>query len=466
MTISLRALRSSIFSQASSRGGDRLRRAGLSGVTSMISQGLIIGTGMVSVPLTVHYLGPERYGVWLTLNSLWNWLAISNLGFGGNALINKLSEANGRDDRESARELVATAFWSLTGIAAVLAILFALAFQFVPWGAVFNATGAVELSELHRAIIISMACFVLMFPISIVDAVYQGHQQGYIGNIWNMAASVISLIALVGVTRAKGGLPVLILSLSGARIVLTVANLCYLFGRQYPWLLPTPRAVSRRSLRELLSLGLKYLAAQMAGIGMFQSQPMIIAQILGPAQVGLFNIAQRLVTLPLMVVQMFTFPLMPAYGEAQARRDWPWVRHTLWRTLAISAVATTIMSSCLAVLARPVIKLWVGPQNVPDKGLVFALCLYVVVAAVVTPASVMLYGVQRVGGQAIIAGLNAVFTVVGGIILTRAMGTAGMALAMAIAFFFVNLLGQALQTRQLFNSIRVEPPEVPVYGQV
>jgi O-antigen/teichoic acid export membrane protein len=463
MTVSLTALRALLFTQPftqpGSRGRDRIRRAGLTSVTSMISQGLIIGTGMVSVPLTVHYLGTERYGIWLTLNSLWNWLAITNLGFGGNALVNKLSEANGRDDRQSARELVATAFWTLMAIAAALGVILALAFKFVPWGAVFNAAGTLESPELHRAVIISMVCFVLLFPISLVDAIYQGHQQGYIANIWGMGASLASLIALVCVTRAKGGLPMLVLALSGARIILAVANLCYLFGRQYPWLLPLPGAVSRRSLRDLLSLGLKYFAAQMAGIGMFQSQPMIIAQILGPAQVGLFNIAQRLLTLPMLVVQMFTFPLMPAYGEAQARRDWHWVRHSLWRTLAISAAGTTVMVGCLALLAKPVIRIWVGPQAVPGTGLILGLSSYVLVTAFVTPASVMLYGVQRAGGQAIIAGLNAVFTVAGGIILTRSLGTAGMAAAMAFALFAVNLVGQAIQTRQVFNSIGSASPD-------
>jgi O-antigen/teichoic acid export membrane protein len=218
----------------------------------------------------------------------------------------------------------------------------------------------------------------------------------------------------------------------------------------------------------LLSLGVKYFTAQMAGIGMFQSQPIIIAQVLGPAQVGLFNIAQRLLTLPMLVVQMFTFPLMPAYGEAQARRDWHWIRHTLWRTLAMSAGSATIMVGCLAILAKPLIRIWVGPQAVPGTGVIIGLSMYVFVAAVVSPASVMLYGVQRVGGQAIIAGLNAVVTVAGGIILTRSLGTAGMAFAMAFALFAVNLSGQAIQTRQVFNSIGSASPEsgeAPVYEQ-
>ena len=60
--------------------------------------------GFVSVPLTVHYLGAERYGVWLTISSLLVWVALTDFGLAGNALVNVLSEAVGNDDRGVARQ--------------------------------------------------------------------------------------------------------------------------------------------------------------------------------------------------------------------------------------------------------------------------------------------------------------------------------------------------------------------------
>jgi len=309
---------------------------------------------------------------------------------------------------------------------------------------------------LRWAVIFSLACFVLMFPISIVDAVYQSYQRGYIGNIWTMVGSGISLAALIGVTRMKGGLPLLVLALSGVRIIVTLANVGYLFGRQYPWLKPAPRAVTRRSLRRLMSLGLKYLVAQLAGIGMFQSQPMIITQILGPAQVGIFNVTQRLLTLPLNVVQMFTFPLMPAYGEARARNDWSWIRRTLRHSLIASLAVTVCLVTPLIFFIKPIIRAWVGPEMIPEHALIVNMGLYALIAGVVTPASVVLYGLERVGGQAVIATANALVTVILGIWLTHAAGLSGLAGSMAFALLSVNLVGQALQIRRAF---RVEQSE-------
>jgi O-antigen/teichoic acid export membrane protein len=143
----------------------------------------------------------------------------------------------------------------------------------------------------------------------------------------------------VVVTLFDGGLVELVAGLCGTRLAVAVAAAIYLFAWHRPWLIPSPGAITRAALARLLSLGIRYQFAQVAGIGMFHSQPFIITQVLGPAQVGIFNVAYRLMTLPLQFIQIFTFPLMPAYGEARARQDWAWIRVTLRRSLTLSAVA-------------------------------------------------------------------------------------------------------------------------------
>jgi O-antigen/teichoic acid export membrane protein len=72
----------------------------------------------------------------------------------------------------------------------------------------------------------------------------------------------------------------------------------------------------------------------------------------------------------------------------------------------------------------------------------------------VTPASVMLYGVERVGAQAVFAFINALLNVILGIILTQYFGITGMVLAMAIALLLVNPIAQWTQIRQVFKEIK------------
>jgi hypothetical protein len=58
-----RALRALITKVHADRGWERHRGAGITASTSLPSKALTIIISFASVPLTVHYLGAERYGV-------------------------------------------------------------------------------------------------------------------------------------------------------------------------------------------------------------------------------------------------------------------------------------------------------------------------------------------------------------------------------------------------------------------
>ena len=114
-------LKALLFKGSSSRGGERYRRAGITASSSFITKALNVAISFLSVPLTVHYLGAERYGVWLTISSLLTWMSMTDFGLAGNALINVLAEASGKEDREGAQHYAASAFWALTGVGVLTA---------------------------------------------------------------------------------------------------------------------------------------------------------------------------------------------------------------------------------------------------------------------------------------------------------------------------------------------------------
>ena len=50
------------------RAKERIRRATLTAIGTMIAKGINALTVLISVPLTVNYLGAERYGMWMTIS--------------------------------------------------------------------------------------------------------------------------------------------------------------------------------------------------------------------------------------------------------------------------------------------------------------------------------------------------------------------------------------------------------------
>ena len=127
------------FDQATveGRSRERYRRVLLTAASSLTAKGITALTMLVSVPLTVSYLGTERYGLWMTLSSLIALFSFADLGI-GNGLVNSLAEAHGRGDRAAAVGVVSSAFVLLVGVAVVLLATFALIHTCTPWALLFR----------------------------------------------------------------------------------------------------------------------------------------------------------------------------------------------------------------------------------------------------------------------------------------------------------------------------------------
>src|ERR1043166_7111587 len=82
----LRQIRSVIrfqpFDTSTTEGSskERYRRIALTSATSILSKAVSLLTMLVSVPLTVNYLGPERFGLWMTISSVIAFLVFADFG--------------------------------------------------------------------------------------------------------------------------------------------------------------------------------------------------------------------------------------------------------------------------------------------------------------------------------------------------------------------------------------------------
>lgn len=448
--INPRALRS-LFTAHHNPGRERYRRASITASASLIQKTLTIAISFISVPLTVHYLGPERYGVWLTISSLLIWLAMTDFGLAGNALVNVLSEAHGRDDRQAAQEYTSSAVWALIVIAVFLAIGTLVSFPFIPWSAVFKVT-TVPPHELAVACALTLAFFIIGIPLSIQYSIYSAYQDGFLSNAWGIAINVASLVALIIVSRFHGSLPDLVLALSGTRTFLALINVYYLFFRRYRWLRPLPTAVRWHCILRLFRVGFKYLVLQLGTLGIYQSQPMIITQILGPTPVMIFVIAQKIITLPVDMIYMLTAPLIPAFGEAKARNDWKWIRGA-YRNATLASVLTGIpVTLGIALMAKSLIRVWAGPAAVPDTSLILWLSLYNLCCIVLMAGGQLLTGLERLNGPTLAITLCAIGTIGFGILFGRWIGLSGVAAAMGVSKLLFFLPIQQWAVRRIFTT--------------
>ena len=115
------------------RGLDRFRRAGLSAAAGAAARLVNVATALISVPLTIRYLGGERYGLWMTISSATTMLTFVDLGL-GNGLLNVIADASGRGDRAAAKTAVSSSVFLLGLVALGSGALFGFVYPWVDWG--------------------------------------------------------------------------------------------------------------------------------------------------------------------------------------------------------------------------------------------------------------------------------------------------------------------------------------------
>lgn len=448
---SVRKLAELLSNKQTDRGRERYRRAGMTASTSFLSKALTMGISFISVPLTIHYLGAERYGVWLTISSLLMWMSLTDFGLTGNALVNMISSASAREDTETAQQYAASAFWSLVGLSVLFLCCFCTAFNWISWRVVFRVSEAVSSAELNYACLFTAIIFALNLPLGMLNSIYSAYQDGFIWNIWTIAGNLLSLISLLVVTHFQGGLPLLICAVSGTRVLVSIINAAYMFFRQYPFLKPSVFCIRWARTRELLKLGSKYTVAQLAGLGIYQSQPMIITQLLGPAQVTIFVIAQKIVTLPNDLAYIATQPFISAFSEARARGDWAWIRGAFKNSLFATITCSLLIQTVIALLAKRVIAVWAGPAAVPSTEIVIWLSVYTFIAAAMMPVGQLLCGLERADVLAISLSVCAIAISSLSVLAAHKWGLVGVAFAMAVGKLLTSTPIQIREVWRVFD---------------
>ncbi len=446
-------------STAEGRSDERFRRASLSAATSAAAKGIALVTTAVSVPLTLGYLGTERFGVWMTLSALIALLGFTDLGI-GNSLLNGVAHAAGRDDRTLIRASVSNGIAMLLAVAVGLGLVFAAAYGHVPWGRMFNVGSATAIEEVGPAAAVLVACFLITMPAGAFQQVRLGLQQGYVNSIFVGIGNIGGLALVVWAIQMRLGLPWLVLAMVGAPLLATLMNGFALLARS-PWLRPTLRDIDFAVARSLLRVGLLFLVLQVAVAVAFTSNSLILAAMIGPAAVAEYAVVSKLFMIPTLLVGFALGPLWPAYREALGRGDVQWVRGTFGRSIRLSLSVGGLLSAALVVIGLPLIAVWVGTSSVqPSFGLVLAIGIWTVLSAVGNAVAMLLNAAQVMRFQVVTAVLMATTNILISIALTSRIGIAGVVWGSIIAYSLFVLVPVVFYLPRFF--IRLDRAAAPI----
>ena len=416
-------------------------------------------TSLISVPLSVRYLGSERFGLWMTITSLGLLLQFADFGM-GNGLLNAISEANGKQDPEGARRYVASGFFMLLGIAIFLSGMFAVAYRLVPWPRVFNVSSGLAAREAGPAAAVFAACILLNLPLDVVQRVQTGYQEGFFTNLWQVGGSLMGLAGLLLVIHFRGGLPWLVAATSGGPLLAVSLNWITQFCWSRPWLFPKWAHFDILPARKVLGTGILFVVLQLAAAVAYASDNIVVAQVRGSEAVTQYAVPMRMFSVLGTIAALSFAPLWPAYGEAMARGDIGWVVRTLVRSLKLTLLICGIPAVGLVMLGRNIVHIWVGPLIQPSFFLLIGMGIWAVLAGLGSALAMFLNGANILKFQVVCAVLMASAALVLKIWLARRWGGAGVIWATVIAYLVFAALPYAVYIPRLLSTIKLRCSEL------
>jgi len=170
------------------RGAERNRRALVTGSVATLARVVQISTSLVTVPMTLKYLGNERFGLWMTISSVLAMASFADFGV-GNGVLNAVATAFGKDDITGVRKAASSGLALLNSIAVLLLISFFAIFRFVNWGDFFRVSSLQARLEAGPTLAVFATCFALNISLDVVQRVELGLQQGYRYSLWQLCGS-------------------------------------------------------------------------------------------------------------------------------------------------------------------------------------------------------------------------------------------------------------------------------------
>lgn len=361
-----------------SGSSERSKEALLNIVLSLVSKAMSILSSLLIVPLTISYINPTQYGIWLALSSIIAWISFFDLGL-GNGFRNKFTEAKAKGEMDLARQYVSTTFFAIGAIVAVVFLVILVVNSFVNWSDILNIDQSYS-AELGKIFVILSAFFCLSMVSKLSGTLLTADQKVGVASLVEGGGQLASLIAIYVLTIATtGSLTHLALYFAGVPCLVWLVFSIILFTLPaYRDLTPRLSNVRPKLIRNILGLGLQFFVIYLCLIVIFQMLNIVISRELGPDAVTEYNIAYKYFNVLNNIIIIILTPFWSAFTDAYAKRDYEWMKQTV-RKLEKLWVVSSIGCILMFVLSQPFYKVWIGTDVDVSSSLSLAVAIYFII---------------------------------------------------------------------------------------
>lgn len=405
---------------------------------SIVVKGGSIAVGLILIPLTIDYINPLQYGIWLTISSVVSWMSTFDAGM-SNGLRNKLSQALAINEIGQAKMYVSTTYMALSLISIGAFVIYYLINQFIDWRIFLNIPENVK-DDIQTLLLIVIGAFFIQLVIQIINLVLTAYHEPATAGLITFIGQFFTLIIIFLFTKiTPGTLSLLTITMMIVPIVIQLLASFLLYSTRLKKIAPSIKMARLDYAKEIMSLGGNFFFIQMGSLILLFSDNIIITKVIGPQAVTEFNVAYRLYSSISMIYFLVVNPYWSAFTDAYTKSDFKWMKENLKKLRIIWLVMSFFFIPIVYISSEFIFNIWLGNNVKVPPSLSFTMGLYAIGHSMLFLNSYLLNGIGKLKIQIFLYIIGCIINIPLSIYLGKSFGTTGVAASSVIIFIFMGI---------------------------
>lgn len=409
---------------------------------------LNIATGLILIPLTISFVSPVQFGIWLTISSIVGWMSFFDIGL-GNGLRNKIAESVALEKYQEAKTYISTTYACLCIISILLIFVVLIVNPYINWQSVLNIPGSVQV-DIQTVVLIVLCSFCFQFVVQLVNTVLTALHEPSKASWIALSGQVAVLVIILLLKKIEAGnLKHLVVVLTAVPIVTMFIASIYLYKNKLRSLSPSFKDIDFKHIKPLLNVGGLFFIIQIGAMVLFQTDNIIITRVLGLKAVTEFNIAYKLFAVVTMLFTIIVTPYWSAFTDAYAQKDISWMKRNL-KLMRKMVLYLSVLVIIIGITSPWLYKLWLGDTVTIQANLTYAMMAYVIVYMWQTAHVFILNGISKIRLQFYLVIGSALLNIPLAVLLGKKYGLAGIISANTIEFILMGIIF-SVQVEKILN---------------
>lgn len=340
--------------------------------SNIIGAFLLRGMGMVlsvfSLPLYMSYF-PDNIvlGVWFTVITVLSWVLSFDLGI-GNGLRNNLTKALTENNYEEARRLVSSAYLLLGFLTVCISLFFMIFSRYVDWNSILNISSDIfPTNSLMKCVNILVVGIFLSFFLRLINSILFALQYSSVNNLLSFITQVL-LVGYLFVITPNDSMIDNFVFLSYyysfvINFVLFIATVFVFTKTKLKNCFPSCKYYNRNTANSVLSLGIKFLIAQVLYMVISVTNEWFVSKFYGPEYCVEYQIYYKVFFVVISLYHLALTPLWSAITKAYSEKRYIWLIK-LQKILYLSTVLLMLIQLLVILFIQFVLDIWLGDRSI------------------------------------------------------------------------------------------------------